>query len=226
MPRECGSLKKQRFLKPTPFWCFQPWRPQKRVGLRNLLPPVSQTYPTPFWKFQPWKPQKRVGLKNSALVGFEPRTRWPRPTPDLLGNGPKLKWKAAFLNKMPRECGSLKKHRFLKPTPFWCFQPWKPQKRVGLRNWWEKISQTYPFLKVSALKTSKRVGLRNSASVGFEPCTRWPGPTPDPLGNGAQTQMKGRLFEENAPEKICKHSFWEVYLCTYICVYMWIYIPM
>ena len=26
--------------------------------------------------------------------------------------------------------------------------------------------------------------------------------------------------------KICKHSFWEVYLCTYICVYMCIYIPM
>ena len=25
--------------------------------------------------------------------------------------------------------------------------------------------------------------------------------------------------------KICKHSFWEVYLCTYICVYMCIYIP-
>ena len=36
--------------------------------------------------------------------------------------------------------------------------------------------------------------------MGFEPCTRWPGPTPDPLGHGAQTQMKGRLFEENAPD--------------------------
>ena len=30
----------------------------------------------------------------------------------------------------------------------------------------------------------------------------------------------------NLREKICKHSFWEVYICTKICVYMCIYIPM
>ena len=37
----------------------------------------------------------------------------------------------------------------VQPTPFW-------EKLVGEDLWWEKISQTHPFLKVSALKTSKK----------------------------------------------------------------------
>ena len=30
--------------------------------------------------------------------------------------------------------------------------------RLQVSYWWEKISQTHPFLKVSALKTSKKGG--------------------------------------------------------------------
>ena len=56
---------------------------------------------------------------------------------------------------MHRECGSLKKQRFLKPTPSWGFQPWRPQKRIGLGNWWEIESFShenplYPLARTNA----------------------------------------------------------------------------
>ena len=44
----------------------------------------------------------------------------------------------------------------LKPTGFWGFQGWNFQKGVGLRNLLPPVSQTYPLLRFSRLKASKR----------------------------------------------------------------------
>ena len=140
-----------------------------------------------------------LGLRNWASAGFEPCTRWPGPTPDPLGHGAQTQMKGRLFGE--NACVSLKKQRFLKPTPFWGFQPWKPQKRVGLRNWWEKISQTYPFLKVSTLKTSKKGRFEKLGFSGIR--------TLHPLARtntrsvrlrGPNSNLQGRLFEENARE--------------------------
>ena len=101
-------------------------------------------------------------LKNGRIekLGFSGiRTLYPLArtnTRSVRQRGPNSNERPPFWRKCPGNVVVWRNKRFLKPTPFWGFQPWKPQKRVGLRNWWEKISQTYPILKVSALKTSKK----------------------------------------------------------------------
>ena len=46
------------------------------------------------------------------------------------------------------------------------------------------------------------------------------------LASSVSSATKDSLWQLGREWKICKHSFWEVFLCTYICVYMCIYIPM
>ena len=62
-----GSNRTQ-FLNPTIFWGFQGWNFQKEVGLRNFLPPVSQTYP--FLRFSVLKAPKRGSFEKSSPASF------------------------------------------------------------------------------------------------------------------------------------------------------------
>ena len=136
----------------------------KGVGSRNLLPRVSQTYP--FLRFSGLNSSKRGGFEKPL---FFQTTTFPghflqkgglsfwAPLPNGSGVGPGQRVQGSS----PTEA------QFSQTYPFWGFQGWTFQKGVGLRNWWEKISQTHPFLRFSGLKAPKRRRFEKSSPASF-----------------------------------------------------------
>ena len=108
---------------------FQDFRPK---CTRNR--PISQT--TPFLK-----------LSAPKLAGFEPCTRWPSPMPGPLGHRSQMHCvmcASLFKTSDPSAPGTA---RFLKPPPFWNFQPPKTPKN----GWFEKLAGFQPRTQAQCL---------------------------------------------------------------------------
>ena len=142
----------------------------KGVGSRNLLPSISQTYPflrfsglkvskrdgfekssptsfsnLPFFEvFQGWKHQKGVGLRNLVSSNFLQTTTFPG---HFLQKGG-LSFEFGPRGLTDRVLVLASGYRVSNPTQ-------------------AQISQTYPFLRFSGLKLSKRDGFEKSFPTSF-----------------------------------------------------------
>ena len=94
--------------------------------------------PPPFWNFQPPKTPKKGWFEK--LAGFEPCTRWPSPMPGPLGHRRQMHCVMCASLFKPSDPSAPGTARFLKPPPFWNFQPPKTPKN----GWFEKLAGLQP----------------------------------------------------------------------------------